>query len=549
MISTRTLDSRKWLLFAATAVVLLFIGYPLVQLVLKSLPLANYLTQLSEPLSYHALLNTLYISVGITLLATSIGSLLAFLIIRTDLPLKRLVRGGIYLLFLTPSYVSAMAWIQLFGRAGYITRWLREALGFVRPPWDLYTLEGVILVMGLNMIPIAYMATATALRNADPAREEASIMSGASSMRTFWSVTVPLALPGILAGAFLVFVHGVSGFGVPAMMAMSSGHLVLTTRIYAALGHYDVRMACALSVFLVALIALVLWIHNAILRRNRFGTSASSSRSITTYTLGHWRWPTTATFLVFFALFAMGPLAMIGLSSLLKAWGLPIAWSNLTIGNYRSIFSVGVSARALRNSFLFAAGGATCASILGLAISYIVQRTQFRGRRILDFLATVPLAVPGPVIAASMIFAWTAAPLQLYNTPWIILVAYTVAFVPYTVRTISGVLKSMQESQEEAGWLSGGSWARVFANVVFPVVRRGVWAGWMLVFLMAFREIPISTMLYTQGTETVGVLMFILKTEAGGLEVVSAVAIIVLILTAIGQLLVGRLAGIRKGIL
>jgi iron(III) transport system permease protein len=549
MLKTHRWDSGNLILVAATAAVLLLIAYPLLQLALKSLPLSNYLAQLRNPLSYRALLNTLYISAGITILAAGVGSLLAFLIIRTDLPLKRLVRTGIYLLFLTPSYVSAMAWIQLFGRSGYVTRWLRTVLGFARPPWDLYTLEGVILVMGLNMIPIAYMATANALRNADPEREEASIMSGASMLRTFWSVTVPLALPGILAGAFLVFVHGVSGFGVPAMLAMPAGHLVLTTQIYAALGHYDVRMACALSVFLIALTAVALWVHNAILRRNRFGTTSSPSRAIATYTLAHWRWPTTALLLVFFTLFAAGPLVMMGLSSLLKAWGLPIAWGNLTLRNYGSIFSVGVSARALRNSFLFAAGGATCASVLGLVVSYIVLRTRLRGRRILDFLATAPLAVPGPVIAASMIFAWTAPPLRLYNTPWIILVAYTVAFVPYAVRTVGGVLKGMQQSQEEAGWLSGGSWARVFGSVIFPIVRRGVWAGWMLVFLMAFREIPISTMLYTQGTETVGVLMFILKTEAGGLEVVSAVAIVVLILTAMGQMAVGKLTGVRKGIL
>jgi iron(III) transport system permease protein len=531
------------------ATALLFIAYPLIHLGLKSLPLSNYVAQARNPLSYRALFNTLYISVGITLLATGVGSLLAFLVIRADMPLKRIARGGVYLLFLTPAYVSAMAWIQLFGRAGYVTRWLRATIGFTRAPWDLYTLEGVILVMGLSMVPIAYMAAAGTLRNADPSREEASIMSGASPLRTLWSVTVPLALPGILAGAFLVFVHGVSGFGVPAMLAMPAGRLVLTTQIYASLGHYDVRMACALSVFLVALTALALWVHNAILRRNRFGTNAGGSRSIVTYSLGRWRWPTALLLLLFFLLFAVGPLAMIGLSSLLKAWGLPISVGNLTLGNYGSVLSVGVSARALRNSFLFAAGGATCASILGLIISYITQRTRLRGRRILDFLATAPLAVPGPVIAASMIFAWTAPPLRFYNTPWIILLTYTVAFVPYAVRTVGGVLKGMHANQEEAGWLSGRSWARVFGDVVLPIVRRGVWAGWMLVFLMAFREIPISTMLYTQGTETVGVLMFILKTEAGGLEVVSAVAVIVVLLTAIGQLAVGRLVGVRRGIL
>jgi len=543
-------DGRRAVLILTTTAVLLLVAYPIVQLVLKSFPLDNYLTQLRAPQSYLALRNTLYVSVGITFLATLFGSLLALLVVRTNLPLKRVVRGGVYLLFLTPAYVGAMAWIQLFGRAGYVTRWLKSTFDLVRPPWDLYTLEGVILVMGLYMIPIVYLATANALRNADPSHEEAAVVSGASSLRTLCTVTLPLALPGILAGAFLVFVHGVAGFGVPALLAMPSGHSVLTTQIYAALGHYDVRMACTLSVLLMVLSAAALWTHNAVLRRGRFATKPSPGRSIRPFELGRWRWPITTIAVVFLLLVAGGPIVMIGASSLLKAWGLPISWGNLTLGNYRSIFSVGVSARALRNSFLFAAGGATCAAVLGLAISYIVHRMRLlRGVRLLDAVATAPLAVPGPVMAAGMIFAWTMPPLRLYNTPWIILIAYTAAFLPYTVRTVGGVLKGMPESLEEIGWLSGGSWARVFGGIVFPVIRRGVWAGWMLVFLMAFREIPISTMLYTQGTETVGVLLFILKTEAGGLEVVSAVAVVVLVLTALGQYAVGRLAGIREGIL
>ncbi len=543
------INGRRITLVVAISGVLILVAYPLVQLVHKSFPLSNYVQQLQNPQNMRALWNTLYISAGITLLATSLGSILAFLMIRTDLPLKRTIRSGVYLLFLTPAYISGMAWIQLFGRAGYVTRWFRITMGLTQTPWDVYTLEGVILVMGLNMIPMAYMATANALRHADPTREEASIMSGATPIRTFFSITLPLALPGIIAGAFLVFVHGISGFGVPAMLAMPTGHLVLTTQIYSALGHYDVRMACALSVGLVIMTSIALWAHNVLLRRNRFASMPQNEQTLLTYRMGALRWPIALILTACLALVALGPLVMIGLSSLLRAWGLPLIGSNLTLANYRAIFETSVSARALRNSFLFAFGGASCSALLGLVVSYIVHRTRLRGRQLLDVLASAPLAVPGPVVAASMIFAWSVPALRLYNTPWIILIAYTVAFLPYAVRTTASVLKAMPLSGEEAGWMSGRSWASVFAGIVFPVIRRGVWAGWMLVFLMAFREIPISTMLYTKGTETVGVLMFILKTESGGLEVVSAVAVVVVVLTAIGQAVVGRLVGIRKGIL
>jgi len=157
----------------------------------------------------------------------------------------------------------------------------------------------------------------------------------------------------------------------------------------------------------------------------------------------------------------------------------------------------------------------------------------------------MPLAIPGPVLATAMILAWMNPPLRLYNTPWIILVAYVAAFTPYAVRNVSGVIKGMDPALEEMGWMSGAPWARTMRDITVPLIGRGLWAGWILVFLMAFREIPISTMLYTQGTETVGVLLFTLKSQAGGMEVVSAVAVTVVAITLIGQLLVEKL-GMRR---
>ena len=306
-------------------------------------------------------------------------------------------------------------------------------------------------------------------------------------------------------------------------------------------------MACALSVMLIVLMAIGLGFHNRILRGNRFTVTDASERSAHVYRLGPWK-PFIAISSVFFLiLVAAVPLATIVFSSFLKAWGLTPEWKNLTWNNYISIFSVGLGVRALRTSFLFAVGGATCATLLGLGVSYITHRTRIPGRRVLDFLATAPSAIPGPVMAAAMIFAWMNPPFRLYNTPWIILVAYTAAFLPYTIRNIGGVLKGMDPKLEEMGWMCRGTWLKVLRDIVFPSIRRGMLTGWILVFLMAFREIPLSTMFYTEGTETVGVLMFLLKTEAGGLEVVSAVAVVVLAVTAVGQFAVGHLGQPAKG--
>ena len=542
--SVRTAPDFKYaILISCIFLLLLLVAYPMYMLVLKSLPLSNYRTQLSAPQTLLSLQNSLYIASGAAILAAAVGVPLAFLVTRTDILFKRLINTGVFLIFLTPGYIGTVAWIQLLGRSGYFTRWMQKHWGLLRSPIDIYTLEGVIVVMGLYFMPLIYMAACNALQNSDPQLEEAAIICGAAPFRAVLSVTLPLALPGILAGVLLVFIHGLSGFGIPAALAMPTGNMVLTTQIYAALGHYDVRKACATAVFLALMLIIVMALHNYLLRQNRHAVTAAPDLKRHTLNLGRWRYPLSALSAVLVALTALLPLITILSTSFLKAWGLPFSPENLTLGNYFSVFSVGLGARALRNSLLYALAGATCATMLGFIIAYISTRTKMRAAKAIDFLATLPSAIPGPVLAAAMIFAWMLPPLRLYNTPWIILAAYITAFLPYAVRNIAGALKSLQPGLEEMGWMCGGSWLTVLRDIVIPNVSSSIWTAWTLVFLMAFREIPLSTMLYTQGTETVGVLLFLLKTEAGGLEVTSAVSIIVITVTLAGQLLVRRLAG------
>jgi iron(III) transport system permease protein len=537
-----TWDARHSVMVGSGVVLMLLVAYPMALLVLKSLPLSNYVAQLGALQTLLALRNTLYVAVGATALAVVLGVTLAFLMTRTDMPLKRLVNAGIYLVFLTPGYIGTVAWIQLLGRSGYVTRWLRTHLGLLRSPMDIYTLEGVIVVMGLYLMPLTYMATSNALRNADPTLEEMAIASGATPRQAVCTVTLPLALPGVLSAALLVFIHGVSGFGIPAALAMPTGHMVLTTQIYAALGHYDVRMACTIAVLLVVMLIAAMALHNALLRRKRYAVTASPDLERHTLRLGLWGHPVAIVVLLLLAFAAMIPLVTILATSLLKAWGLNVRLGNLTLGNYVSIFSVGLGARALRNSFLYALAGATCVTLLGFVIAYISTRVRTSGSKVLDFLATLPSAIPGPVLAAALTFAWMMPPMKLYNTPWIILVAYITAFLPYAVRNIAGGLKAANPQLEEMGWMCGGSWLAVLRDVVVPNASGSIWTGWTLVFLMAFREIPLSTMLYREGTETVGVLLFLLKTESGGLEVTSAVSVVVMILTVVGQLAIKQIA-------
>ena len=544
----RGIERRAVVMGATGALLLLLVAYPLVLVALHSFgmnegfTIAGYLRALTERQNLIALGNSLYVGVAVTLLAALIGVGMAWLIARTDLPFKRLFRGLIFLTFVTPPYIGMIGWIQLFGRAGYINTLLSRSLGF---SLDLYSLEGIIFVMAIYLYPLIFWATVNALERTDPMLEDAAASSGSPRWKVLTTITLPLASPSILSAAILVFIHTIACFAVAADLGLPARHYVLATRIYAALSHYDVRMACVLSVLLVLCSGGAFLVQNSLLGRRRYITITSRSRRPEPIKLGRWRVPVTMAMLGF-TLFTAGlPLLAIASTSLLKAWGLPLALRNLTLGNYLALFQEGLIRRALCNSLAFAAFAASAAVLLSFLVAYTSVRTELRGRGFLDLLATFPLAIPGPVLATAMILAFMNLPLALYNTPWIIIVAYIVAFTPFALRNLSGSLRALDPTLEEMAWASGASWLRSLRDVLLPLLRPGMLTSWILVFLMGLREIPLSLMLHTQGTETVGVILFSFR-ETIGVEAVSALAVIVVLITLVGHLIVGRLARHRR---
>lgn len=530
------------------ALLAFLVAYPLLQLLIHSFTIAgefsfnNYLKVLGERRSYIALANSLYVGISTTFLALLLGTGIAWLLTRTDLPFKRAARVLVFLTLVSPTYIGAIAWLQLLGRAGYLNRLLMKILHLSSPPIDIYSLGGVILVMTLHLYPLVFFIMTNVLTVFDPSMEEAAALSGASRARTFGTVTLPLLLPSFLSAAVLVFLRAISAFGVPAIFGSPTGHYVLTTRIYAAINSYHLGIATTLSVLLLVFCLLILLINQRLLGRRRYTTTTAHSKIPEPISLGSWRTPIAVILLSFFGLTTILPLLVIFASSLLKAWGLPFTLSNLTLGNYVAVlFREQLTMRALRNGFLFSSGAATAALILGLLVAYIAPRTRLRGA--LTGLASLPLAVPGPVLAIALLLAFMNRPLELYNTPWILIIGYVVAFLPLALRSVIGTVQSLDLSMEEAARTSGASWGRAVKDIVFPLIKPGLLSGWILVFLFALREIPLSVMLHTTGTETVGVVLLSLRTSGGGLEEISALAVIVVLLTLLGSYGIERLGG------
>jgi iron(III) transport system permease protein len=550
MSSEGTIDVQKAILLMMGAMMALFIVYPIGRLSLYSftadglLSFDNYMRALGDHRSYVALGNSLYVGIATTLLCLIIGIALAWLIVRTNLPFKRTFRSLGFLALISPTYIGAIAWLQLLGHAGYLNRTLMMMFNLNAPPIEVYSLQGILFVMTLHMYPFVFLIMSNSLTVVDRSLEDASSVFGATPLRSLSTVVGPLVLPSAVSAASLVFLRSISAFGIPAIFGLPTGNYVLTTRIYAALNSYDLGLATALSVLLLVVCSLALTLNERFLGHRRFTTTTSVSRRPVPISLGRWRTVITVSIFLFFAFTTLLPLATILSSSLLRAWGLPFTASNLTISNYVSVlFKESLTMRAITNGFMFAAVSATIAVIASSLISYISARSRLPGRAVLTTLGSLPLAIPGPVMAIALILSFMDPPIELYNTPLILIIGYVVSFMPLALRNSSGVLRSLDPSLEEAARSSGASWLRSLMDVVFPLVKPGILSGWILVFLFVLREIPLSVMLHTTGTETIGVLLFSLRTGEGGLEEVSALAMVIIVLTIAGSLIVQRLGG------
>ncbi|MFZ7136981.1 MAG: ABC transporter permease [archaeon] len=537
----RNVELRHIFSVSALLFLFIFVVYPIFKVVCKSTPIdgpvLGYYTQiLTSNIEQKAIINTLYVAGVTTILSTLLGVSIAWLFECTDLPFKRLLKVLVMLPYFTPAYLTVISWIQLLGRSGYINRWLMEVFNLLSPPIDIYTLEGIIVVMTIHLFPLVFLTTSNALRLIDPSLEEAAVISGASRYYAIARITLPLITPSILSGAIMAFLHCVNSFGVPAAIGLPTGKYLITTRIFAALNMYDVRLACALSVTSILICGSLLLLQNRLIQNRNYTMITTGSKPPRITHLGKWKHIIASGLILFLSIAIVLPLIAIGLFSLLKAWGLTPCIENLTFNNYVKVFTDSCSFRALTNTLLYGGVASISAVALGLIIAYSANKTTGKTKKVFELIGTIPLAIPGPVIACAYTLAFIQPPLQLYNTPWIIILAYITSFTPLAVRNITGMLSEINPNLEEAGWVSGGSWLGTLKTVIIPLIGPGIWSSSILIFLNTIREIPRSNMLYTRGTETLGYLLFSLQSDSGGLEVTSAIAVIVLFVILGGHL-------------
>lgn len=501
-----------------------------------------------------ALGNTLRISTGAALLALVLGTPLALLLFRTDLPL----RGAFTVLFTLPSAIPAfiwgMGWLSLASpRAGYLNRLLGEGA------FDIHGPAGIAFVEGLSGLPLVLLAGAAALRRVDPALEEAARVCGASPVRALLTTTLPLALPSLLSGAVMVFLMAASSFGVPYLLGVSASPptRVLTTRIYELVllgGDAGLARASVLATGLLLLVPVALVATWALGRPGRVRLSAGKGVSSRPFPLGRARRAALAAVGFTSVLMVLLPLGAILLTSLQRSFGAELAWRELTLTHWSGVLLEPRTLRATGRSLWLAAGAGGLVCVLGLATA-VLQRGFRRLGAGVEALAVWPYAVPGTVLALALLLAFSrdlrfillgrvAFVLALAHTPWLLLIAYAGKYLALGTRNSAEALAQIDPSLAEAARVSGAGPLRAFVDAPLPLLRPALTVAFVLAFLACATEITMSVLLVPAGSEVLGTLLFELQSYADpAAAAVLACAFVALVV--VGQVvlaLVGRRA-------
>jgi iron(III) transport system permease protein len=540
------------ILGAAVLVLLVLVGYPLLWLLLGALGLPNevgldhFVRVYTRTQNFEPLKNTLILALGTGLLSVVLGVPLAWAAARSNVPLRRVIHALVALSYITPPYLTALAYIILLGPdAGYFNRLLRWGLGLEAGPFNVFSMGGIIFVIGTHVFAFTYFLTYTALQSVDAALEESAQVLGAGRWTVTRRITLPLVAPAITGGALLAAVDSMALFGPQAFLGLPAQIVFLPTRIYGLLGSYPPRWgdASALSLILVLLTVAGLVVQRGYLEHRSFVTVSGRGVRTQRIRLGPWKWLLLAFCLLVVFFSAVAPVAVLTAAAFSKSWIEPLLPANFTLAHFRAaLFDDQIAVRGISNSFKLATGAALIAVLLGLAIAYIDLRTRMRGRRLLDYLAILPLGLPGTVMAVGILLAFIRPPLVLYGTIWILLVTYVARFVPLAVRSANATLRQIDPSLEEAARITGASWFQTIRLVLLPIARPGLMVAFLLVFIPALSELSATILLYTGGTETIAVAIFRLN-DLGQLEVVAALAVFMLAVILAVSLTLNWLAG------
>lgn len=510
--------------------------------------LANYFDAFVLRTNLIAIFNSLLLSVGVATGATIIGTTLAWLITRTDLPLRGMVRALVLASFVTPSFVGAIAWILLASpNAGWLNQMWRAVFG--GPPLvNIFSLGGAMFVMAIYAISYPFGMVASTLEQAPSEYENAARTLGAGLARIVWSVTLPLAAPAIISGFILAFLEALASFGVPAFILIPARHPVITIQLYSMFAEFPPRIgqAAAYGMPLLLVTALLLVIQRRLLARRSFTLITGKGGTFNRVALGAMRWPVFALVMLTPLLTVLLPYGAMLLVSLCEAWGRgPFAPANLTFMWYYRTFFDTVSARnSIGHSLVYCFAAATIAVTIATLVAYIRARRIIAGSAVLGFLAMAPFIVPGIVLAIGLYAAYSHPPLKLVGTPWIMILAFSTQFLPIAYAGGMSMFGTLNVDLENAGRILGATRIAVLRLITAPLLRGALLSSWMLVFITSFRELSTAIFLFVGSTAVITTIIYDFS-SSGYYESVCVLSITMMIVVFVATLLVYGTFGAR----
>jgi iron(III) transport system permease protein len=485
--------------------------------------------------------NSVVFATGATLVSVIVGTGLAFLTERTDVPFKKIVFAGALIPLIIPGILYTIAWIFLASpRIGLINRLLEPLFG--PGTFDVFTLTGMIVVQGMDNAPLVFLLMVATFRSMDPSLEESALMSGASLSHVFRKVTLPLAKPSLFAAFLIMGVKNIEAFETPALLGMPKGIWVFTSRIWRVLSQHpaDYGQAGAYAVSLLLITSVGIWFQTRYSKRGKqFQTVTGKGFRPRPMPLGRWRTAMGTGLMVYFTIAILLPAFILIYMSTQPYYSVPSIESltNPTLDNYRYIFQHDQTMRSFRNSFVLGIGAATLV-MFGTAIaSWLVIRTKLPGRWLVDNLAFVPLVIPGLVLGVALLFVYLRFPIAIYGTMFILLISYVTRYMPYGMRYASTSMYQIGGELEESAQVSGASWWQTFRRINLPLLVPGLMAGWIYIVMTSVRELSSSILLYSPGNEVLAVMIWEQYengqfTELAALGTMMIVALVVLVYLA-----------------
>ncbi|MCC8057896.1 iron ABC transporter permease [Cloacibacillus sp.] len=497
--------------------------------------------------TFQALKMSIMIAACVTVTCTFVGTLFAWLVTRTDLPFKETMKVLFTVPFMLPAFIGALAWKMLLSpRAGYINQLWMAITGTRHALFNVYGFWGIVIIETMYLFPFVFIQVSGALERMDPTLEESARISGAGLFTITRKITIPLIMPAVVAGALLVCLYSLSHFGTPAILGTEVGIYTIPTMIYELIhqsaGSFTaIRAATVLSVVLVLSAAVILYAQNKVIKSGRFQIIAGKSVRPTVLKLRGLRTPLFIFCCVYLLITVVMPTVTIFLVGFLNTYGLPLALENMSWENYRYVlFEWKLTKDAIWNSAFLSLSAAFVTMIAGGIISYVLVKLKVRGKWFLEFLGMLPFSLPGTVIALGVILTWSGRfGINLYNTAWIIFVAYIARYMAFSLKSNSAALEQVHDSLVEASRASGATPWQSLRDIVIPLIRPGMVAAFFLIFLPALRELTTSVLLYGPTTRTIGVAIYTLN-EDGETVYACALAGIALLLIVGGEILIKR---------